>query len=74
MSKNRGKRINQLEYSRITGSHIYIINCTRLDIAYSVSKLSRFISNPSMNNWKTIKRVLRYLRYTLNYRLHLLVT
>ena len=70
LSKNIGQNISQLEYSRIIGSIMYVMNCTRLDIAYSVSKLSRYTSNPGVDHWKTIIRVLRYLRYTQNYGLH----
>ena len=46
------------------------MNHTRLDIVYLISKLSRFTSNPSMEHWKAIKKVLKYLRYTLDYRLY----
>ncbi|XP_071912272.1 secreted RxLR effector protein 161-like [Coffea arabica] len=46
------------------------MSCTRPDIAYAVSKLSRFTSNPSADHWKVISRVLKYLRYTWNYGLH----
>ena len=46
------------------------MNHTRLDIMYLISKLSRFTSNPSMEHWKAIKKVLKYLRYTLDYRLY----
>ena len=70
LSKNIGQSISQLEYSRIIGSLMYVMNCTRPDIAYFVSKLSRYTSNPGVNNWKAIIRVLRYLRYTQNYGLH----
>jgi hypothetical protein len=49
---------------------MYIMNCTRPDIAYSVSKLSRYTSNPGEDHWKAIVRVLRYLKYTLNYGVH----
>jgi hypothetical protein len=56
MSKSRDKKINQLEYSWITGSQIYVMNCIRHDIAYLVSKLSRFTSNPSIDHWKTKKK------------------
>ena len=49
---------------------MYVMNCTRLDIAYSVSKLSRYTCNPGPDHWKAIVRVLRYLKYTLNYGLH----
>ena len=70
LSKNIGQSISQLEYSRIIGSLMYVMNCTRPDIAYSVSKLSRYTSNPGVDHWKEIIRVLKYLRYTQNYGLH----
>ena len=46
------------------------MNCTRRNIAYYVSKLSRYTSNPGEDHWKALVRVLRYLKYTLNYGLH----
>ena len=49
---------------------MYVMNCTRPDIAYAVNKLSRFTSNPGPNHWIALVRVLRYLRYTLNSGLH----
>ena len=70
MSKNRGDSVSQLEYSRVIGSLMYLMSCTRLDIAYAVSKLSRYTSNPNGDHWKGIVRVLRYLRYTRDYGLH----
>jgi hypothetical protein len=35
---------------------MYIINCKSQDISYSISKLSRFTSNSSMDNWKAISK------------------
>ena len=70
LSKNIGQSISQLEYSRIIGSLMYVMNCTRPDIAYSVSKLSGYTSNPGVDHWKAIIIVLRYLRYTQNYGSH----
>ena len=70
LTKNKGNDISQLEYSQIIGSLMYIMNCTRLNIAYSVSKLSKYTSNPGEDQWKVIVRVLRYLKYTLNYGVH----
>ena len=49
---------------------MYVMNFIRLDIAYSVNKHSRFTSNLSMSHWKAIKKVLKYLRYILDYVLH----
>ena len=49
---------------------MYLMSCTRPDIAYSISKLSRFTSNPGDDHWKAIIRVLRYLKETRDYGLH----
>jgi len=70
ISKNKGMEIDELKYFWIIESLIYVMNHTRLDIMYLISKLSRFTSNPSMEHWKAIKKVLKYLRYTLDYRLY----
>ncbi|KAL6311651.1 hypothetical protein AAG906_025668 [Vitis piasezkii] len=43
---------------------MYAAQCTRADISFAVSKLSRFISNPSVEHWKAIGRVLGYLKNT----------
>ena len=68
--KNTGKGISQLEYSQIIGSLMYLMNCSRPDLAYVVNRLSRYTSNPRKSHWTTIIRVLRYLRHTQNYGLH----
>ena len=70
LSKNKGEGVQQLEYSRVIGSLMYLMSCTRPDIAYSVSRLSRYTSNPSSIHWQALTRVLRYLRYSRTYGLH----
>ena len=70
ISKNNGKSLSQQEYAQAIGSLMYVMNCTRPDIAYAVSKLNRYTSNPGPDHWKAIVRVLRYLKYTQNYGLH----
>ena len=60
----------QLEYASALGSLMYAAHCTRVDIAYAVSKLSRFTSNPSIKHWKAIERIFRYLKGTKEYSLH----
>ena len=46
------------------------MSCIRSDIAYTVCKLNRYMSNPSDDHWKAIVKVLRYLRYTHNFGLY----
>ena len=41
---------------------MYVMHCTRPDIAFSVCKLSRYTSNPSTEHWRAIGRVLGYLK------------
>ena len=45
---------------------------TRPDITFVIGVLSRYLSNPRMQHWKTVKRVMRYLKrtkwYTLTYQ------
>ena len=40
LKKNNDECVTPLEYSRVIGSLMYIMNCTRLDIAYSVGRLA----------------------------------
>ena len=70
LKKNNGNAVSQLEYSQIIGSLMYLMNATRPDIAYSVSRLSRYTSNPAKDHWEALIRVLRYLKYTITYGLH----
>ncbi|RVW93366.1 Retrovirus-related Pol polyprotein from transposon TNT 1-94 [Vitis vinifera] len=64
LEKNDGRSVAQLEYASAIGSLMYAAQCTRADISFAVSKLSRFTSNPSVEHWKAIGRVLGYLRNT----------
>ncbi|CAL2270868.1 unnamed protein product [Prunus armeniaca] len=40
------------------------------NLAYSVSKLSRYTSNLGHDHWEALIKVLRYLKYTQDYGLH----
>ncbi|RVW39391.1 hypothetical protein VitviT2T_024278 [Vitis vinifera] len=64
LEKNDGRSVAQLEYASAIGSLMYVAQCTRADISFVVSKLSRFTSNPSVEHWKAIGRVLGYLKNT----------
>lgn len=51
-------------YRSAIGSMMYIMMGTRPDIAFSVGYLSKFMENPSIAEWKGVKRVFRYLQET----------
>ncbi|KAK9734016.1 hypothetical protein RND81_04G108700 [Saponaria officinalis] len=67
---NKGEAISQLEYSQVIGCLMYAITSTRPDIAFVVGKLSRYTTNPSLEHWVAVKRVLRYLKQTMDYGLN----
>ena len=50
----------------MVGSLLYLASWTRPDIAFAVSDLSRFVSNPGKPHLEAAKRVFRYLRKTLS--------
>jgi hypothetical protein len=49
---------------------MYLANGTRPDIAFAVNLLARFSSAPTKRHWTGIKRILRYLRGTIDLGLY----
>ncbi|GKC84586.1 retrovirus-related pol polyprotein from transposon TNT 1-94, partial [Tanacetum coccineum] len=50
--------------STLQGSLMYLMVCTRPDIAYAVSIVSRYLANPGKNHWEAVKWILKYLKGT----------
>ncbi|KAL0415924.1 UNVERIFIED_CONTAM: Retrovirus-related Pol polyprotein from transposon TNT 1-94 [Sesamum latifolium] len=65
-----GISIAQLRYSQIIRSLQYLVNGTRPDISFSVSKLARYTSCPDRTHWGALDRVLRYLKGTVSLAIH----
>ena len=53
---------NNHKYISLIGSFIYLSTCTRADISFAVSILSRFSAAPTVAQWLAAKRLLQYLR------------
>lgn len=51
-------------YREVIGKLMYMMLSCRPDICFPVSYLSRFQEKPSVDHWKTLKRVVRYLKAT----------
>jgi hypothetical protein len=60
LRKNKNEPTDQLKYSQIIGSLMYLVSTTRTDISFAVSKLSRFMSIPGIDHWHALERVMRY--------------
>ena len=63
------KEMQKIPYASSVGSLMYAQVCTRLDIAYIVGMLGRYLSNPGLDHWKVAKQVMRYLQRTKDFML-----
>ncbi|BBH05089.1 Disease resistance protein CC-NBS-LRR class family [Prunus dulcis] len=54
----------EVPYLSAIGALLYLAQCTRPDISFSVNLLARYSSAPTWRHWTGIKHVLRYLRGT----------
>ncbi|KAL0328076.1 UNVERIFIED_CONTAM: Retrovirus-related Pol polyprotein from transposon TNT 1-94 [Sesamum calycinum] len=60
------EKMQNIPYSNAIGSIMFLMVCTRPDIAYSISCLSRYMSNASPPYWEALKWLLRYLNGSAN--------
>lgn len=56
-------------YRKAIGSLMYAAVATQPDIAFAVSTLSQFLSNPGEVHWEQVKHILRYLSSTKHHLL-----
>ena len=56
------REMENIPYSLAIGSLMYVMVCTRSDIAHAVGVVSRFLSNPGKVYWKGVKWILKYLK------------
>ena len=68
--KFEGTTKDQLKYSQVIGSLMYLASATRPAITFAMRKLSRFVSNLGDVHWHAVERVMHYLKGTMNYVLH----
>ena len=61
--------MEKVPYAFTVGSLMYAQVCTHPDIAFAVNALGRYLSNPGLNHWKAVKKVMRYLQGIKDYML-----
>ncbi|KAF7845329.1 Retrovirus-related Pol polyprotein from transposon TNT 1-94 [Senna tora] len=61
--------IDPTQYRSIVGALQYA-TITRPEISFSVNKVCQFMHNPQNSHWQAVKRILRYLKGTLDHGLH----
>ncbi len=55
---------DQSVYQSAVGSLLYLSTGTRPDVAFAVSYVAKFSSDPTKKHWTAVKRILRYLKST----------
>lgn len=58
-----------IPYQEAVGSVLFAAQISRPDIQYAVNMVSRYNHNPGRAHWNAVKRILRYLRGTINMKL-----
>ena len=58
-------KVDTTRYRSIVGGLRYLTR-TRPDIAFAVGYVSRFMEDPREDHWSTVKRLLRYVKRTLD--------
>ena len=58
--------MSRVPYASAVGSIMYAMTCTRPDVSYALSLVSRYQGNPGKAHWIAVKNILKYLRRTKN--------
>ena len=58
------------QYRSIVGGLQYL-TITRPDISFAVNRVCQYLQAPRDTHWSAVKRILRYIRFTLSYGLHI---
>ncbi|KAL5866165.1 hypothetical protein ACOSQ3_003679 [Xanthoceras sorbifolium] len=65
---DKGESIDPTFFKSLVGSLRYL-TCTRPDILYAVALVSRYMEDPTTTHFKAAKRILRYIKGTIDFGL-----
>ncbi|GKF35479.1 hypothetical protein Tco_0108679 [Tanacetum coccineum] len=58
------QRMQNIPYALVVGSIMYVVRCTRPDVAFAQNIISQFQQNLGDAHWTAIKNILKHLRNT----------
>jgi hypothetical protein len=61
-TEDEKEHMSHIPYSNVVGYLMYVMICTRPDLAHVVRVVSRFMHNPGKEHWNAVKWILRYLK------------
>uniref|UniRef100_A0A1X7SRH6 Reverse transcriptase Ty1/copia-type domain-containing protein n=1 Tax=Amphimedon queenslandica TaxID=400682 RepID=A0A1X7SRH6_AMPQE len=62
-------RADPEKYQSAVGRLLYLSTTTRPDIAFAVSSVAKYTSDPTVQHWKAVKHIIQYLTGTVGYGL-----
>lgn len=68
-SPSEREEMSRIPYQELIGGLLYIAQGTRPDITFAVNTLSMYNNDPGKAHWTAAKRVLRYLKGTIDTKL-----
>ena len=57
-------KMSRVPFASAIGSIMYAMTCTRPDVSFALSMVSRYQQNPGESHWTAAKNILKYLRNT----------
>ncbi|GJV65987.1 hypothetical protein Tco_1476815 [Tanacetum coccineum] len=63
-SEKERMKMSRVSYASAVGSLMFVMICTRPDIAHAVGVVSRYMAEPGREHWEAVKRILRYIKGT----------
>ena len=67
LSLETGEDVHNVPYREAIGSLMYLAMVTRPDVCYAVNRLSQYMERPKQKHWNGVKKVLKYLKSSVNY-------
>lgn len=61
--------LDKISYKQAVGSLIFLACLTRPDLTYVVHLVSQFMANYCQDHWVQVKRIMRYIKHTQDYRI-----
>ncbi|XP_037826171.1 secreted RxLR effector protein 161-like [Lucilia sericata] len=68
-TKEESDDMKTIPYQEAIGSIMYAAQVSRPDVSFAVGALARYNNNPGKAHWQAVKRIMRYLKGTINYKL-----
>jgi hypothetical protein len=61
------KDMSKVSYASAMGCLMYVMVCTRPNLAHAVNMVSKYMANSGRQHWDVVKCIFRYVKCTIEY-------